>query len=72
MKKYYREWLSSHGWGVMLSYDTVMAYSKNHASKDKPFNMYAYEKTFECIEPVKEEHLHLNDEELSKLYGRQE
>lgn len=68
-KKYYREWLSSCGWGVMLDYDSVMAYSKSDASKNKSGNMYAYDKSFEHIIKVKDEHLQLNDEELSKIYG---
>lgn len=71
LKRYYREWLGSHGWGVMMDYDTVMAYSKDEARSNKPYNMYAYDKSFEYIGEVKSEHLHMTDQELSKLYGEQ-
>ncbi len=60
------------GWGVMLDYDTVWVESYDDAERDKPFGMYAYDKSFECIEIIKKEHLHLNDEELSKIYGEKE
>jgi len=68
-KLYYREWMSSYGWGVMLSYDVVAAYSKRDAKKHKPFSMYSYDKLFETIEKVKKKHSHMTDEELSKIYG---
>jgi len=68
-KRYYREWMSQCGWGVMLDYDTVMAKSARTASKNKPFNMYG--NSFEHVIKVKKKHLYLNDEELSKLYGEQ-
>ena len=72
MNKFYREWLSQCGWGVMLEYDTVFAKSEVDASKNKPFGMYSYDKSFEHIIKVKKEHIHLSNEELSKVYGEQE
>lgn len=72
MKRYYREWMKQCGWGVMLGYDTVMANSKRQANKHKLYGMYARDESFECIEKVKKEHLHLSDDELSKIYGEQE
>ncbi len=73
LQRYYREYLSSWGSGVMLAYDTVMAYSVAEASIQKPAGgMYAYDESFECIEKVKKEHLDLNDHELSKIYGAEE
>lgn len=71
-RKYYREWLSQCGWGVMLDYDTVMAYGKYDASKSKPFGMYSHDKSFEHIQRVKKKHLDLLDHELSHLYGGKE
>ena len=72
-KRYYREWLTSVGWGVMLNYDTVRASTKRAASKkNKPSSMYAYDRSFERVEKVKEEHLHLTDVELSNIYGEKE
>lgn len=69
-KKYYREYMSQCGWGVMLGYDTIMATSKRKAAKHHPTSMYASDKSFELITKVKKEHLHLSDEEVSKLYGK--
>ena len=70
-KKYYREWLSCHGWGVMISYDTVMARSKREANS--PVNgMYAADQSFELIMRVPKKHLNMTDEELSKIYGVKE
>lgn len=71
-KRYYREYLSCCGWAVMLGYDTIMATSKRKAAKHHPVSMYAPDKSFELIQKVKKEHLHLSDEELSKLYGEKE
>ena len=72
LKRYYREYLSSWGYGVMMAYDTVMAYNVTEASNEKPNGMYAYDQSFESIELVKKEHLELSDEKLSKLYGAEE
>ena len=69
---YYREWLSCHGWGVMLSYDTIMAYSSGDAQRHPAGNHYAIDNSFEFCYRVKKEHLHLNIEQLSELYGHQE
>ncbi|MCK5613093.1 hypothetical protein KAR91_65070 [Candidatus Pacearchaeota archaeon] len=71
-KRYYREWLAQCGWGVMIGYDTVMAKSDWDATKNKPFDMYSYDKSFEFIGRVKKEHLNLTDLELSKIYGEKE
>lgn len=70
-KRYYREWLSSWGWGVMLSFDTVMAKNKKEASEPVG-GMYAYDQSFETIKKVEKKHLHLSDYELSKIYGYKE
>jgi len=70
--RYYREWMSQCGWGVMIEYDTVMAKDRWKATESKPFGMYACDKSFECIIEVDEKHLHLNDEKLSKIYGESE
>ena len=68
--KYYREWLSSCGYGVMMKYDTIWAESKYMASIImKPSDMYAYDKKFDSVTKVKEKDLELTDEELSKRYG---
>ncbi len=56
----------------MLGYDTIMATSKRKAAEHHPVSMYAPDKSFELIQKVKKEHLHLSDEELSKLYGEKE
>ena len=71
-KMYYREWLSGCGWGVMLSYDTIMAYSSGDAQRHPAANHYAIDKSFEFCYPVKKEHLHLDIEQLQELYGHQE
>lgn len=72
-KRYYREWLSSWGWGVMMAYDTVMAYSKRQASEmNEKLSMYAYDRSFETVVKVKKEHLHMTNEQLSKIYGSPE
>jgi hypothetical protein len=70
-KRYYREWLSQHGWGVMISYDTVMARTKRE-SKTPVAGMYDPDKSFEFIMKVPKKHLHMTDEELSKIYGHKE
>ena len=70
--RYYREWLSGYGWGVMLSYDTVLAHSAKEAQKMGAADMYAADKSFEYCCRVKKEHLELHLEELSELYGHQE
>lgn len=70
-KKYYREWLSTHGWGVMISYDTVMARSKREANSPVS-GMYAADQSFELIMRVPKKHLNMTDEELSKIYGVKE
>lgn len=69
-KRYYREYLSCWGWGVMLAYDTMMAKNKKEASKFPQRHPYC--DSFELITEVKKEHLRLSDEELSKIYGEQE
>jgi hypothetical protein len=70
--KFYREYLKSCGWGVMVGYDTVLAYSLPAAHRVcKPANMYGFLKTFNVVQQVKPEHLTLSDEELSRIYGRQ-
>ena len=70
MRRYYREYLSCWGYGVMLGYDTVMAENKTEASKFPQWCSYCDD--FELITKVKKEHLHLSDDELSKLYGEKE
>jgi hypothetical protein len=73
MNKYYREWLVGWGYGVMLAYDTVMAYSPADA-REKPvrWSHYSYHKDFETVEKVKKKHLNMTDAELSKIYGKEE
>ncbi len=71
-KRYYREWLASCGWGVMMAYDTIMAVNKRSARERKPISMYAYDKSFELIKKVKRKHLDLSDEDLSKIYGEKD
>jgi hypothetical protein len=71
-KTYYREWLSCCGSGVMLTYDTVTTKNRREAIMNKPFGMYAHDESFENVELVKQEHLHLNDNKLSKIYGEKE
>lgn len=66
-KRYYREYLSQWGWGVMVAYDTVTAKSKKEASKFPKRQPYC--DSFELITKVKKEHLELSDEKLSELYG---
>ena len=70
-KKYYREYLGTWGWGIMLAYDTVNATSYNDA-RSKPQRFPYVEGDFESVTIVKDEHLGLTDEELSKIYGEQE
>lgn len=67
--RFYREWLGEFGWGVMMAYDAVLAKDKAQANSMKPSRMYSYEKQFESITKVEPEHLFLNEEELSKIYG---
>ena len=55
----------------MISYDTVMARSKREANRPVN-NMYAADQSFELIMKVPKKHLHLTDEELSKIYGVKE
>ena len=76
-KKYYREWLTCHGWGVMMGYDSVWATSVKEAAKDEPADAYTcieyaernYLGYYECVIKIEDEHLDLTDEELSKIYG---
>ena len=69
--RYYREYLGAWGWGVMLAYDTVEAYSRSDARTKPQWSPYV-RGDFELITPVKKEHLDMTDEELSKIYGQQE
>jgi hypothetical protein len=69
-RKYYREYLKSSGWGVMIGYDTVLADSMSDAKKAYiPLDMYGSVKEFSYIKAVGPKHLHLSDEKLSKIYG---
>jgi len=70
--KYYREWMSGYGWGVMLAYDTIMAHSEKEARSINAGDMYAADFSFEYCYRVKKEHLHLDDNYLSEIYGHQE
>lgn len=76
-KLYYREWMSCHGAGVMMSYDTVWAKSKKEAAEGHPRSSYLHwslaENTplgyYDSITRVKDKHLDMSDAELSNIYG---
>lgn len=77
LKRYYREWLACHGWGVMTYYDSVWATSVKEAAKGIPKSAYTswsfaesnYLGYYEDIIRVQNEHLDFTDEELGKIYG---
>jgi len=77
--RYYREWLKTAGWGVMIGYDTVFAKSVDEFKNDKPENCYIYENDIRTrnfkfgyylfVKIVEPKHLHKSNDELSKIYG---
>jgi hypothetical protein len=71
MKKYYREYTSACGYGVMIACDTVMANSREEAIQKPMRSRYGRSNvvSLESIITVPEEEYHLTDEELSKKYG---
>ena len=58
------------GWGVMLGYDSVMAYSAWEAIQMGAKQMYSDDNVFETIKKVRKKHQHLTDDELLKIYGK--
>ncbi len=69
--RFYREWPACHGWGVMLYTDSVWAKDVDHARSFYCRARYAEGWITTCC-VVKDEHLHMTNEELMKHYGEQD
>jgi hypothetical protein len=71
LKRYYREYTSECGWGVMEAYDTVWSKSKKEAIQKPMRSRYGRdnEAALDYIIEVPKDQLSLSDEELSKIYG---
>jgi hypothetical protein len=71
LKRYYREYTSAWGWGVMEAYDTVWTHSREEAIQEPMRSRYGRdnEAALDYIIEVPKDQLNLTDEELSKMYG---
>lgn len=76
-RKYYREWLICHGWGVMLLYDTTFAKTRAEAAQGEAprFAYIPWENArifplgyYEVVVRVPEHLLELSDEELAHWF----
>lgn len=73
LHKYYREYTSEWGWGVMRSFDTVMAKNREEAINMPMRSRYGYSNAvaLDLIVKLPKKHWNLSNEELEKIYGKE-